>query len=74
MAMEEPTDKEVWFRCWLGERRGQRHGFRTCVLLLEDAGEQGSAQEVLGRSNLIGRKRVLRGRLAHTTVPVEVKK
>lgn len=63
MAMEEPTDEEVWFRCWLGERQGQRQGFRTCrVLLLEDAGEHGSAQEVLGRSDSTGSRRVLKGR------------
>lgn len=71
--MEEPTDKEVWFRCWPGERQGQRQRFRTgCALFLEDAGEQGSAQEVLGRSSLTGSGRVLRGRLAHATVEVEV--
>ena len=52
---------------------GQRQGFRTCcALLLEDPGEQGSAQEILGRSNLVGRRRVLKGRLANTTVQVEV--
>lgn len=56
-----------------GGARGQRQGFRTCcALLLEDAGEQGSAQEILGRSNLIGSRKVLKGRLANTTVQVEV--
>lgn len=44
-----------------GGAGGQRQGFRTCsALLLEDPGEQGSAQEILGRSNLTGSRRRLK--------------
>ena len=48
-----------------GGAGGQRQSFRTCcALLLEDPGEQGSAQEILGRSNLTGsRRRLKAGRL-----------